>query len=284
MKKLIALLLAGVMCVSMMACGAKEEEAAAPAEDAVEEEAPAEEEASAEEEAPAEEAEGTMTTVTEGVLTMGTNAAFPPYEFYEGDEIVGIDAEIAAALAEKLGLTLEIVDMDFSSIVTAVQTGKVDVGLAGMTVTEERLENVNFTTSYATGVQVVIVKEDSEIATVDDLAGKLIGVQEGTTGHIYCSDEFGEESVIASTNGATAVQALVQGKVDCVVIDQQPAISFVEANEGLKILETEYAVEDYAIAVSKDNQALTDAMDAALVEMIEDGSVQAILDKYIKAE
>lgn len=266
MKKLIALLLAGAMCVSMMACGAKEE-------------APAETEAPAE-----EEADGSFTTVTEGVLTMGTNAAFPPYEFYEGDEIVGIDAEIAAAIAEKLGLTLEIVDMDFGSIVTAVQTGKIDVGIAGMTVTEERLENVNFTTSYATGVQVVIVPEDSDIASIDDLAGKLIGVQESTTGHIYCSDEFGEENVIASTNGATAVQALVQGKVDCVVIDQQPAISFVEANEGLKILETEYAVEDYAIAVSKDNEALTAAIDAALVELIEDGTVQGILDKYIVAE
>jgi len=266
MKKLIALLLAGVMCVSMMACGAKEEEAAAPAEEKV------------------EEADGAVTTVTEGVLTMGTNAAFPPYEFYEGDKIVGIDAEIAEALAEKLGLTLEIVDMDFSAIITAVQTGKVDVGLAGMTVTEERLENVNFTSSYATGVQVVIVKEDSDITSVDDLEGKLIGVQEGTTGHIYCSDDYGEDNVIASTNGATAVQALVQGKVDCVVIDQQPAISFVEANEGLKILETEYVVEDYAAAVSKDNQALTEALDAALVELIEDGSVQAILDKYIKAE
>lgn len=280
MKKLIALLLAGVMCVSMMACGAKEEEAAAPAEETVE----VEEEAAVEEEAPAEEADGSFTTVTDGVLTMGTNAAFPPYEFYEGDEIVGIDAEIAAALAEKLGLTLEIVDMDFSSIVTAVQTGKIDVGIAGMTVTEERLENVNFTTSYATGVQVIIVKEDSDITSVDDLEGKLIGVQEGTTGHIYCSDDYGEENVIASTNGATAVQALVQGKVDCVVIDKQPALSFVEANEGLKILDTEYVVEDYAIAVSKDNQALTDAMDAALVEMINDGTVQAILDKYITAE
>lgn len=278
MKKLIALLLAGVMCISMVACGAKEEPAAAPAETEAEAEAPAEEEA-----APAEDA-AEVTTVTDGILTMGTNATFPPYEYYDGDEIVGIDAEIAAKLAEKLGLTLEIVDMDFSSIITAVQTGKIDVGVAGMTVTEERLQNVDFTTSYATGVQVVIVKEDSEIATVDDLEGKLIGVQEGTTGHIYCSDDYGEENVIAYNNGATAVQALQQGKVDCVVIDKQPAISFVEANEGLKILDTEYVVEDYAIAVSKDNTALKDALDAALEEMIADGTVQGILDQYIKAE
>ena len=274
MKKLIALLLAGVMCVSMAACGAKEEPAAAPAET----------EASAEEaEAPAEDA-AEVTTVTDGVLTMGTNATFPPYEYYDGDDVVGIDAEIAAKLAEKLGMKLEIVVMDFSSIITAVQTGKIDVGVAGMTVTEERLQNVDFTTSYATGVQVVIVKEDSDIATVDDLDGKLIGVQEGTTGHIYCSDDYGEENVIAYNNGATAVQALQQGKVDCVVIDKQPALSFVEANEGLKILDTEYVVEDYAIAVSKDNTALKDALNAALEEMIADGTVQEILDQYIKAE
>ena len=286
MKKLIALLLAGVMCASLAACGSKAEE---PAEAPAETEAPAE--GAEDAEAPAEDAEaggseaaGEVTTVTEGILTMGTNAAFPPYEFYDGDDIVGIDAEIAALLAEKLGLTLEIMDMDFSTIITSVQTGGVDIGLAGMTVTEERLENVNFTDSYATGVQVIIVKEDSDIASVDDLEGKLIGVQEGTTGHTYCSDDYGEENVLAYTNGATAVQNLVQGAVDCVVIDKQPAISFVEANEGLKILDTEYVIEDYAAAVSKENTALLDALNAALKELKEDGSIQAILDKYIKAE
>lgn len=286
MKKLIALLLAGVMCASLAACGSKAEE---PAEAPAETEAPAE--GAEDAEAPAEDAEagsseaaGEVTTVTEGILTMGTNAAFPPYEFYDGDDIVGIDAEIAELLAEKLGLTLEIMDMDFSTIVTSVQTGGVDIGLAGMTVTEERLENVNFTDSYATGVQVIIVKEDSDIASVDDLEGKLIGVQEGTTGHQYCAEDYGEENVLAYTNGATAVQNLVQGAVDCVVIDEQPALSFVEANEGLKILDTEYVIEDYAAAVSKENTALLDALNAALKELKEDGSIQAILDKYIKAE
>lgn len=286
MKKLIALLLAGVMCASLAACGSKAEE---PAEAPAETEAPAE--GAEDAEAPAEDAEaggseaaGEVTTVTEGILTMGTNAAFPPYEFYDGDDIVGIDAEIAELLAEKLGLTLEIMDMDFSTIVTSVQTGGVDIGLAGMTVTEERLENVNFTDSYATGVQVIIVKEDSDIASVDDLEGKLIGAQEGTTGHQYCAEDYGEENVLAYTNGATAVQNLVQGAVDCVVIDEQPALSFVEANEGLKILDTEYVIEDYAAAVSKENTALLDALNAALKELKEDGSIQAILDKYIKAE
>ena len=286
MKKLIALLLAGVMCASLAACGSKTEEPAAPAEaeaPAEDTETPAEDaETPAETEAPAES--GEFTTVTEGILTMGTNAAFPPYEFYDGEDIVGIDAEIAGLLAEKLGLTLEIVDMDFSTMVTSVQTGGVDIGLAGMTVTEERLENVNFTDSYATGVQVIIVKEDSDIASVDDLEGKLIGVQEGTTGYQYCSEDYGEENVLAYTNGATAVQNLVQGAVDCVVIDEQPALSFVEANEGLKILDTEYVIEDYAAAVSKENTALLDALNAALKELQEDGSIQKILDKYIKAE
>ncbi|MCI8598935.1 MAG: transporter substrate-binding domain-containing protein [Lachnospiraceae bacterium] len=286
MKKLIAVFMASLMCISLAACGSKGEE---PTEAPAQTEAPADSEEPAEAEgaeAPEDngEAAGDFTTVTEGVLTMGTNATFPPYEFYDGEEIVGIDAEIAGLLAEKLGLTLEIQDMDFTAIVTSVQTGKIDVGLAGMTVTEERLENVNFTNTYANGIQVVIVKEDSDIQSIDDLEGKLIGVQEGTTGHTFCADDYGEDSVVACTNGATAVQSLLTDKVDCVVIDKQPAISFVEANEGLKILDTEYANEDYAAAVSKDNDALLNALNTALDELIADGSIQAILDKYIKAE
>lgn len=287
MKKLAAVFLAGIMCASLAACGssAADDAASTDTQTAAEEtaEETADDAAAADTEGETAEA-GEVTTVTEGVLTMGTNAAFPPYEYYEGDTVVGIDAEIAQAIAEKLGLTLEIVDMDFNSIITAVQSGKVDVGIAGMTVEPDRLENVDFTDSYATGVQVVIVTEDSEIASVDDLEGKLIGTQEGTTGWSYCSEDYGDDMVIPYTNGATAVQALLDGKVDCVVIDQQPALSFVEANEGLKILETEYAVEDYAIAVSKDNTALRDAINTALNELIEDGTVQGILDKYITAE
>lgn len=287
MKKLAAVFLAGIMCASLAACGsgAADDAASTDTQTAAEEtaEETADDAAAADTEGETAEA-GEVTTVTEGILTMGTNAAFPPYEYYEGDTVVGIDAEIAQAIAEKLGLSLEIVDMDFNSIITAVQSGKVDVGIAGMTVEPDRLENVDFTDSYATGVQVVIVTEDSDIASVDDLEGKLIGTQEGTTGWSYCSEDYGDDMVIPYTNGATAVQALLDGKVDCVVIDQQPALSFVEANEGLKILETEYAVEDYAIAVSKDNTALRDAINTALNELIEDGTVQGILDKYITAE
>ena len=252
-------------------------------EEAADDTAEAEEaDAEATEDAAADAAE--VTTVEPGVLTMGTNATFPPYEYKDGDDVVGIDAEIAQALADKLGLQLEIVDMDFDSLVASVQSGKIDMSLAGMTVTEERKQNVDFTDSYATGVQVIIVKEDSDIASADDLEGKLIGVQQGTTGHLYCADDFGEENVIPYANGATAVQALLQGKVDCVVIDQEPAKAFVEANEGLKILETAYTTEDYAAAVSKDNPALTAALNSALQELKDDGTIQGILDKYIKAE
>ena len=224
-------------------------------------------------------------------LKMGTNASFPPYEFYDDEtgEIVGIDAEVAAAICEKLGYELEIVDMDFDAIIPAVTTGKIDFGMAGMTVTEERLQSVDFTTSYATGIQSVIVKEDSEITSVDDLfaegANHKIGVQQGTTGDIYCSgdiEEAGLGTVERYKNGTDAVLALTSGKVDCVVIDNEPAKKYVEANEGLKILDTEYAVEDYAIALAKDSE-LTEKINVALEELIADGTVQAIIDKYIVA-
>lgn len=223
-------------------------------------------------------------TVKDGVLTMATNAYFPPYEYYEGDSIVGIDAEIAAAVAEKMGLQLAIEDMEFDSIITAVSTGKADIGLAGMTVTEDRLKNINFSSTYATGVQVVIVTEDSDIASIDDLGGKKIGVQLSTTGDIYASDDFGAENVEQYSKGNDAVMALVSGKVDAVIIDNEPAKSYVAANDGLKILETEYVTEDYAACIAKDNDELLNEFNAALDELIADGTIQAILDKYISAE
>lgn len=223
-------------------------------------------------------------TVNDGVLTMATNAYFPPYEYYEGDQVVGIDADIAQAIADKLGLELQIEDMEFDAIITAVQTGKADMGLAGMTVTEEREQSVNFSDSYATGIQAVIVTEDSDIATVDDLAGKKIGVQLATTGDIYSKDDFGEENVEEYNKGADAVMALTQGKVDAVIIDKEPAKNFVEANEGLKLLDTEYVTEDYAAALNKDNTELLDAVNGALAELKEDGTLQSIVDKYITAE
>ncbi len=218
------------------------------------------------------------------VLTMATNAEFPPYEFYEGDKVVGIDAEVAALIAEKLGMELEIVDIAFDSIIPGVQSGKYDMGMAGLTVTDERLEKVSFSTSYATGVQSVIIKEDGAVQSLDDIAGKMIGVQTTTTGDIYASDEFGEEFVTKYDNGAAAVQALLAGKVECVIIDNEPAKSYVAANEGLKILDTSYAVEDYAICFAKENTELQSKVNAALEELIADGSVKAIVDKYIPAE
>ena len=230
-------------------------------------------------------------TVEKGKLIMATNAAFPPYEFIEDNKVVGIDAEIAAAIAAKLGLELQIDDMEFDAIIEAVKGGKADIGLAGMTVTAEREEVVNFTTSYATGVQVVIVTEDSAITSVDDLfaegASHLIGVQRNTTGDLYSTwdlEDAGLATIERYSKGAEAVQALLTGKVDCVVIDNEPAKAFVAANEGLKILETEYILEDYAAAMSKDNTALYEAVNAALEELIADGTVQAIIDKYIPAE
>ena len=224
-------------------------------------------------------------------LKMATNAAFPTYEFYDDEtgEIVGIDAEVAAAICEKLGYELEIVDMDFDAIIPAVTTGKVDFGMAGMTVTEERMQSVDFTTSYATGIQVVIVKEGSEITSVDDLfaegASHKIGVQQGTTGDLYASwdiEDAGLGSVERFKTGTDAVLALTSGKVDCVIIDNEPAKNYVAAYEGLVILDTEYAVEDYAIALAKDSE-LTEQFNAALEELIADGTVQAIIDKYIAA-
>ena len=223
-------------------------------------------------------------------LVMATNAAFPPYEFYEGEEIVGIDAEIAAAIAEKLGMEFKIEDMEFDAIIPAVTSGKVSFGMAGMTVTEERLKSVDFSTSYAQGVQVVIVPEGSPITTVDDLfaegASNVVGVQTGTTGDLYSTwdlEDAGLATVERFNKGADAVLALTQGKVDCVVIDNEPAKEFVSANEGLTILETAYAEEEYAICFAKDSE-LKDLVNGALEELIADGTVQAIIDKYISAE
>ena len=223
-------------------------------------------------------------------LTMATNATFPPYEYYEGQDIVGIDVEIGQALADKLGMDFKIEDMEFDSIIPAVTSGKASMGMAGMTVTPDRLKSVDFSDTYATGVQAIIVKEGSDIASVDDLfaegASHKIGVQTGTTGDLYTTDDIegaGLGTVERFQKGADAVLALTQGKIDCVVIDNNPAKSFVAANEGLKILDTEYAVEDYAICLPKDSP-LTEKINTALAELTADGTIQKIIDKYISAE
>ena len=255
MKKFLAIVLAAIMiCVSFVACSSKTDDKS-------------------------------NNDSQQATLTVVTNAEFPPYEYKEGDEVIGIDAEVAKAIADKLGMKLEIVDTKFDAIIPGVQSGKYDMGMAGMTVTPEREKNVAFSDSYATGIQSIIVKEDSDIKSVDDLSSSTkIGVQLGTTGDIKAKDDFGADAVAEMDKGADAVQALLAGKIDCVIIDNEPAKSFVEANPGLKILDTAYAQEDYAICFAKDNTELKDKVNAALKELIADGTVQKIVDKYINAE
>lgn len=286
MKKALSLMTAAALVLSLAACGstassAASSEAASP--EAASSNATSSEAASSEAASETETAE--LSTVEPGKLIMSTNAAFPPYEMTtDSGEFEGIDIETAQAIADKLGLELQIDDMDFDAALLAVQQGKADMVMAGVTVTDERQNVMDFTDSYATGIQSIIVKEDSDIASVDDLAGKKIGTQRGTTGYLYCSDDFGDENVVAYDNGLTAVQMLNNGQVDCVVIDNAPAKEFIAANPGLKLLDTAYVEESYAIGVGKGNTELKDAINTALEELKADGTLQAIVDKYITAE
>ena len=288
MKKFMTLLLALAMVLSLAACGGGDK----PAGDAGDS-APAGTSDPADSSAPADSGTDApaFTTVEEGKLHMSTNAAFPPYEMTtDAGGFEGIDVEVAQAIAGNLGLELVVDDMGFDAALTAVQTGQSDIAMAGITVTEDRQQVMDFSDSYATGIQVVIVKEDSPIATLDDLSNaQMIGCQKATTGYIYCSDTpenggYGEDHVTAYETGALAVMALVNGQVDAVVIDNEPAKSFVASNDGLKILDTEFAVEDYAIGFAKGNTALLEAVNAAMAELKADGTFQGIVDKYITAE
>ena len=282
MKKVFALALTVLMVMSMFAgCGSSTDTKTTTAAT----EAPATTaEATAAETTAAATAASELKTVEAGKLIMSTNAAFPPYEMVADDgSFEGIDVEVAGAIAGKLGLELVVDDMDFDAALLAVQQNKSDIVMAGVTVTEDRQLIMNFSDSYATGVQVVIVKEGSDV-TLDNLGEKMIGTQRGTTGYIYTSGDYGDDHVTAYDNGASAVQALLNGQVDCVVIDSAPAEAFVAANAGLTILDTEYVTENYAIGVNKDNTALLDAINQALAELTADGTVQAIVDKYITAE
>ena len=286
MKKALSLMTAAALVLSLAACGstassAASSEAASP--EAASSDAASSAAASSEAASETETAE--LSTVEPGKLIMSTNAAFPPYEMTtDSGEFEGIDIETAQAIADKLGLELQIDDMDFDAALLAVQQGKADMVMAGVTVTDERQNVMDFTDSYATGIQSIIVKEDSDIASVDDLAGKKIGTQRGTTGYLYCSDDFGDENVVAYDNGLTAVQMLNNGQVDCVVIDNAPAKEFIAANPGLKLLDTAYVEESYAIGIGKGNTELKDAINTALEELKADGTLQAIVDKYITAE
>lgn len=259
MKKIISLVLAFAMTISLSACSSSE---------------------------------NSGDTQTKK-LTLATSADFPPYEYVADDgSYAGIDVEIAGKIAEKMGMELEVVNMNFNSIVASVSTGKYDMGMAGLTVTEDRLQSVDFSDPYANGVQAIIVKEGSEIESVDDLyaegASYKVGAQISTTGAIYFATDI-EDGLTTCTlqefnTGADAILALSSGKIDCVIIDNEPAKSFVAANEGLKILDTEYTNEDYAICVAKGNTELLDKINAALQELIDDGTVQSIIDKHIPAD
>ena len=270
MKKFLAALLAAVMAMGLVtACGGSEE---------------------ATEETAVVTEDGKSAAIADGVLTVGTNAEFPPFEYVnDAGEPDGFDIALIKAIGEKLGVEVVVENMEFASLVSSIGS-KIDVSIAGMTVTEERLQSVDFSDSYAKGVQVVIVKEGSAITSVDDLfaegASNIVGVQTGTTGDLYSTwdlEDAGLATVERFNKGADAVLALTQDKVDCVVIDNEPAKEFVAANEGLVILDTEYAVEDYAICFAKDSE-LTEKVNGALQELIADGTVQAIIDKYISAE
>ncbi len=255
-KKVLSLLLVTACVLSMTACGSKKEAA---------------------------DTSDSGDSAKKETLIMATNAEFPPYEFHEGDEVVGIDADIAAAVAEELGMELKIEDMAFDSIITAVNSGKADIGAAGMTVTEDRLENVDFTDTYATATQVIIVKEDSAITGPDDLAGKKIGVQLGTTGDLY-ADDIEDAEVERYNKGFEAVQAVQQGKIDAVVIDGEPAKEFVKDAEGLKILDEAFTEEEYAIAVKKGNDELKENINKALATLKDSGKLDEIVAKYISAD
>ena len=289
-KKLAAFGLTAALSLSLLtACGGGNEPAETPAPET---ETPAAE-------TPAEEtpaATGEFTTIEEGKLIMSTNATFPPYEMVADGEGVngsgfeGIDVEIAYALADKLGLELVIDDMDFDAALLAVQNNSADMMLAGLSYSEERDEVVDFSDPYATGVQVVIVKEGSGV-TMDNLGEYMIGTQRGTTGFIYASDTpenggYGEDHVIGYDSGVTAVQELINGTIDAVIIDQQPAEAYVAANPdaGLTILDGNWVEEDYCLAVDEGNTALLDALNTAMNELKSDGTLDAIVATYITAE
>lgn len=283
-KKVLAMAMAACVIGSLTACGSSTTESTTAPETTTVSETTAAPAAGDKTETTAETSAQETDKATGGVLTMATNAEFPPYEYHDGGTIVGIDVDIANALAKKLGMTLEVEDIAFDSIIPEIVTGKADIGLAGMTMDEDRLKNVDFTDPYTTSSQVIIVKDDSPMTGPDDLAGKSIGVQLGTTGDIYASDYEKKGSTVERySKGFEAVQAMMQGKIDAVVIDQEPAKVFVSENKGIKILDEALTVEQYAIAVKKGNTELLDQLNGALAELKDSGELQKIIDKYISA-
>ena len=252
MKKVISIVLSLIMAMSLVACGGSNV-------------------------ASTSNNEGTQEK-----FVVATNAEFPPYEYKEGQEFLGIDIEIVSIIAEKLGKKLDVLDIAFDSVIPAVTSGKADMGAAGMTITEDRKKSVDFSIPYTKAVQMIIVTEGSDIKSVDDLTGKKIGVQQGTTGDLYCTDDFGEESMVRYSKIADGVLPLKNGQIDCLVIDDQVAINVVQNNSGIKTLETAYAEEEYAFAIKKGNQELLDKVNETIKELESNGKLAAIKSKYIK--
>lgn len=273
-KKILTIALVGLMAASLAACGKASETQTSNA---------ASESASDSKAESKSDGTAQIKTVEAGKLTLATNAEFPPYEYHDGDKIVGIDMDIADAIAKKLGLEVQIEDIAFDSVILEVTSGKADIGLAGISATDERKQSVDFSDTYTTSKQLIIVKDDSPIKGSKDIEGKTVGVQTGTTGDILASD-IKDVKPERYDKGMDAVQALSQGKVDAVIIDSEVAKKFVEETSGLKVLDEAFADENYAIAIKKGNKELLDSVNKALSELKSDGTIDSIIAKYIKAE
>ena len=220
-----------------------------------------------------------------GTLIMATNAEFEPWEYHDGDKVVGIDAEIAEAIAKKLGMELKIEDMAFDAIIPAVTSGKADIGIAAISVTEERKASVDFTDTYAdSALEILVKKDNTEITGLDSLAGHKIGVQTGTTGDLKATDVVGDENVERFNSYFEAIQSLKQGKLDAVLIDKAPAKVFLQQNDDLQKVGDDLDKEEYAIAVAKGNTELVDKLNNAISELKADGTFDEIMNKYIPAE
>ncbi len=283
MKKFLALLLAAVMAMSLLtACGSSKTAETTETTEATED-------AEAENtEAADETAEAASEALADGVLTVGTNAEFPPFEYVaDNGEPDGFDIALIKAIGEKLGVEVKVENMEFASLVSSIGS-KVDVSIAGMTVTDERKESVDFSDAYYEAVQYVILPADSEIATADDLVGTTIGVQLGTTGDFIASDDIADTTVQQYNKAVDAVNDLVNGRVDCVIVDKNPALVFESKFEGqVKAVdgaEFGFGTEEYAIALPKGDTALADAINAALEEIKADGTFDELVKTYIEAE
>ncbi len=214
-------------------------------------------------------------------LIMGTNAEFEPFEYRENDEIVGYDVDMVSEAALLMDMDVQVEDMNFDSLITALTSGKIDIIAAGMSVTDERLEVVNFSDPYYSATQVIIVpKEGATVSSSADLAGKKIGVQEATTGDIYVDENIEGAEINRFKKAVDASVDLANGRLDAVVLDEQPAKRIVEQNDALTILDEPLTQEEYAIAVRKDNPKLLEAINAALSVLEDIGTKDVILDKY----